>query len=117
MGHVDASGVIQLKGRTACEINTANELVATELTFGGIFAEFSVEQTVALLSCFTFDEKGRGDETNPGSGLRPGKYRAGGLYFCVRRFKVKTNKQMMIITFLRTPSETSSMRTTMLFLP
>ncbi|GMH55832.1 hypothetical protein TrST_g2438 [Triparma strigata] len=71
MGHVDASGVIQLKGRTACEINTANELVATELTFGGIFAEFSVEQTVALLSCFTFDEKGRGDETNPGSGLRP----------------------------------------------
>ena len=49
MSHVDASGVIQLKGRTACEINTANELVVTELTFGGAFAEFTVEQTVALL--------------------------------------------------------------------
>ena len=49
MSHVDASGVIQLKGRTACEINTANELIVTELTFGGAFAEFTVEQTVALL--------------------------------------------------------------------
>ena len=92
MGHVDASGVIQLKGRTACEINTANELVATELTFGGIFAEFSVEQTVALLSCFTFDEKGRGDETNPGSGLRPGKYRAGVFVFLCASLQSK-NKQ------------------------
>ena len=35
MKHVDESGVVQLKGRTACEINTANELVVTELTFGG----------------------------------------------------------------------------------
>ena len=71
MGHVDGQGVIQLKGRTACEINTANELVATELTFGGIFNEFTVEQTVALLSCFTFDEKSKQDSGDPGKGLRP----------------------------------------------
>jgi ATP-dependent RNA helicase DOB1 len=30
--HVDDHGVIHLKGRTACEINTANELVATEVS-------------------------------------------------------------------------------------
>ncbi|GMI37979.1 hypothetical protein TrRE_jg13434 [Triparma retinervis] len=71
MGHVDSSGVVQLKGRTACEINTANELVATELTFGGIFAEFSVEQIVALLSCFTFDEKSKDNDGDPAKGLRP----------------------------------------------
>ena len=73
MGHVDSSGVVQLKGRTACEINTANELVATELTFGGIFAEFSVEQIVALLSCFTFDEKSKDNDGDPAKGLRPGE--------------------------------------------
>ena len=71
MEHVTAEGVIQLKGRTACEINTANELVATELTFGGVFNEFSVEQTVALLSCFTFDEKSKADSGDPTKGLRP----------------------------------------------
>jgi ATP-dependent RNA helicase DOB1 len=37
LGHVDASGVIQMKGRTACEINTANELVVVELIFTGVF--------------------------------------------------------------------------------
>ena len=78
MGHVDSSGVVQLKGRTACEINTANELVATELTFGGIFAEFSVEQTVALLSCFTFDEKSKDNNGDPAKGLRPGEKARGG---------------------------------------
>jgi ATP-dependent RNA helicase DOB1 len=72
MGHVDGLGVIQLKGRTACEINTANELVATELTFSGVFNEFSTEQIVALLSCFTFDEKSKGSEgEDPAKGLRP----------------------------------------------
>ena len=73
MGHVDGTGVVQLKGRTACEINTANDLVVTELTFGGTFAELSVEQTVALLSCFTFDEKVKEDTGDPAKGLRPGE--------------------------------------------
>lgn len=31
LGHVDANGVIQTKGRTACEINTADELVVVEV--------------------------------------------------------------------------------------
>jgi ATP-dependent RNA helicase DOB1 len=44
LGHVDANGVIQTKGRTACEINTADELVVVELMFTGVFNDLSVEQ-------------------------------------------------------------------------
>jgi ATP-dependent RNA helicase DOB1 len=56
LGHVDANGVIQTKGRTACEINTADELLVTELIFTGVFKSLTVEQSVALLSCLTFGE-------------------------------------------------------------
>jgi len=68
--HVDLNGVIQTKGRTACEINTANELVVVELVFSGVFAELSVEQSCALLSCMTFDEKKKGDDDDPSKGLK-----------------------------------------------
>ena len=57
LGHVDANGVIQTKGRTACEINTTDELVVVEMMFAGVFNDISVEQAVALLSCMTYDEK------------------------------------------------------------
>jgi len=56
LGHVDGNGVIQTKGRTACEINTADELVVTELIFTGVFKSLTVEQSVALLSSLTFGE-------------------------------------------------------------
>ncbi|PRP82873.1 hypothetical protein PROFUN_04736 [Planoprotostelium fungivorum] len=49
--------IIETKGRVACEINAADELVITELIFGGTFNDLTVEQTVALLSCFSFGEK------------------------------------------------------------
>ena len=64
LGHVDAHGVIQTKGRTACEINTANELVVVELMFSGVLNDLSVEQCVALLSCLIFDEKKGDDDGN-----------------------------------------------------
>lgn len=51
LGHCDSDGVIQLKGRVACEINTCDELVVTELIFSGAFTELSPEQSAALLSC------------------------------------------------------------------
>ncbi len=69
LGHVDANGVIQTKGRTACEINTANELVVVELMFLGVFNDLSVEQCMALLSCLTFDERNSGDD-EPTKGLK-----------------------------------------------
>ena len=69
LGHVDGSGVIQTKGRTACEINTANELVVVELVFAGVFNDLTVEQSVALLSCLIFDERMK-DEDDPAKGLK-----------------------------------------------
>jgi ATP-dependent RNA helicase DOB1 len=46
-----------MKGRVACEISSGDELLLTELMFHGVFNDLSVEQSVALLSCFVFDEK------------------------------------------------------------
>lgn len=66
LGHVDANGVIQTKGRTACEINTANELVVVEMMFSGAFNDISVEQCVALLSCLTYDEVNKKDGNDDG---------------------------------------------------
>jgi ATP-dependent RNA helicase DOB1 len=68
LGHVDSNGVIQTKGRTACEINTADELIVTELIFTGVFKSLTVEQCVALLSCLTFGEPVNDDD--PVSGLK-----------------------------------------------
>jgi ATP-dependent RNA helicase DOB1 len=69
LGHVDGNGVIQTKGRTACEINTANELVVTELIFTGVFKSLAVEQCVALLSVMAFDERNK-DDDDPTKGLK-----------------------------------------------
>jgi ATP-dependent RNA helicase DOB1 len=69
LGHVDGKGVIQTKGRTACEINTANELVVVELIFAGVFNDLTVEQCVALLSCMTYDERNK-DDDDPTKGLK-----------------------------------------------
>ena len=77
LGHVDANGVIQMKGRTACEINTAMELVVVEMVFSGLFNDLSVEQSVAVLSCLTFDERNK-DEGDPAEGLK--SYLSGPFY-------------------------------------
>lgn len=66
LGHVDANGVIQTKGRTACEINTADELVVTELIFTGVFKSLTVEQSVALLSAMTYGAPIKDDEPTKG---------------------------------------------------
>ncbi|CAM9166887.1 unnamed protein product [Scytosiphon promiscuus] len=63
LGHCDSDGVIQLKGRVACEINTCDELVVTELIFSGAFTELTPEQSAAILSCMVHQAKT--DETAP----------------------------------------------------
>ncbi len=55
--HTNASNVIDVKGRVACEISTCDELLATELMFNGVFNDLTVEQTVALCSCLIYNEK------------------------------------------------------------
>ncbi|KAH9920208.1 antiviral helicase [Epithele typhae] len=54
---IDDNSTVLLKGRVACEINSANELVLTELILENTFAAYEPEEVVALLSCFLFQEK------------------------------------------------------------
>jgi DSHCT (NUC185) domain len=54
----DAPGALSRSpGRVACEIQSADELVLTELIFDGIFNEMTPEAIVALLSVFVWSEK------------------------------------------------------------
>lgn len=62
---VGGEGVIQRKGRTACEISTADELLVTEMIFNGQFNDLSVNETVALISCLINTEKKKEGEAPP----------------------------------------------------
>lgn len=48
---------MELKGKVACEISSANELTLSELMFNGVFKDIKVEEIIALLSCFVWQEK------------------------------------------------------------
>jgi ATP-dependent RNA helicase DOB1 len=57
LGYCTASDVIEVKGRIACELSSADELLLTEMVFNGLFNSLSAEQSAAILSCFVFDER------------------------------------------------------------
>ncbi|KAK6915835.1 rRNA-processing arch domain, partial [Dillenia turbinata] len=57
LGYVTSDDVVELKGKVACEISSADELTLTELMFNGVLKDIKVEEMVALLSCFVWQEK------------------------------------------------------------
>ena len=57
LGFTTADDVVEMKGRVACEISSGDELLLTEMMFGGTFNPLSPEHCAALLSCFAFQEK------------------------------------------------------------
>ncbi|KAG2149531.1 ATP-dependent RNA helicase [Suillus cothurnatus] len=57
LNFINENSTVQLKGRVACEVNSANELVLTELILENTLANYEPEEVVALLSCFVFQEK------------------------------------------------------------
>eukprot|EP00252_Welwitschia_mirabilis_P012037 TRINITY_DN2676_c0_g1_i1.p1 TRINITY_DN2676_c0_g1~~TRINITY_DN2676_c0_g1_i1.p1 ORF type:complete len:884 (-),score=205.74 TRINITY_DN2676_c0_g1_i1:262-2913(-) len=57
LGYITSDDVVELKGKVACELSSADELTLTELVFSGIFKEITIEQMTALLSCFVWQEK------------------------------------------------------------
>jgi ATP-dependent RNA helicase DOB1 len=59
LGFTSKDDVIEVKGRVACEINAADELVLTELIFTGYFTDLTPQQIAAVLSTFVFGEKVR----------------------------------------------------------
>lgn len=61
LGYCNEQDVIDTKGRVACEIDTGDELVLTELLFNGVFNDLTVAQIVALCSCFVVTENVKED--------------------------------------------------------
>ncbi|CAL53584.1 Helicase, C-terminal [Ostreococcus tauri] len=59
LGHTSAEGVVQTKGRVACELASVDELVTAELIFNGTFKEVDVDMLVALVSCLVWRERSR----------------------------------------------------------
>ncbi|KAL5813687.1 hypothetical protein ACOSQ4_024328 [Xanthoceras sorbifolium] len=64
LGYVTSDDVVELKGKVACEISSADELTLTELMFNGVLKDLKVEEMVSLLSCFVWQEKLQ-DATKP----------------------------------------------------
>jgi ATP-dependent RNA helicase DOB1 len=62
LDHLDADLVLKLKGRAACWVDTADELLVTELMFNGAFQKMDHHQLVALCSCFVPVEKSKENE-------------------------------------------------------
>eukprot|EP00111_Clytia_hemisphaerica_P011285 TCONS_00033042-protein len=58
LGYATPGDVIELKGRVACEISSADELLLTEMIFNGVFNDLTADQITAIMSCFVFQEKG-----------------------------------------------------------
>ncbi|KAK3182999.1 hypothetical protein Dsin_030285 [Dipteronia sinensis] len=54
--YVTSDDVVELKGKVACEISSAEELTLTELMFNGVLKDLMVEELVSLLSCFVWQE-------------------------------------------------------------
>ncbi|KAK2987010.1 hypothetical protein RJ640_024908 [Escallonia rubra] len=57
LGYASSDDVVELKGKVACEISSADELTLTELMFNGVLKEIKVEEMISLLSCFVWQEK------------------------------------------------------------
>ncbi|CAA0833585.1 RNA helicase- ATP-dependent- SK12/DOB1 protein [Striga hermonthica] len=57
LGYITSDDVVELKGKVACEISSADELTLTELMFSGLLKDIKVEEMISLLSCFVWQEK------------------------------------------------------------
>ena len=57
LGYIDKNDVVCLKGRVACEVNTCEELIVTELILQGVLNEMEPAEIVAALSALVFQEK------------------------------------------------------------
>lgn len=62
LGYIDEERTVQLKGRVACEINTCDELILTELVFDNVLSTLSPEEIVAILSSLIFQERNAADD-------------------------------------------------------
>lgn len=57
LGYVDANETVCVKGRVACEVNTCEEIIITEMVFEGLLNDLEPEEIVAVLSALVYQER------------------------------------------------------------
>ena len=65
--YVDNLQIVKIKGRVACEIQSCDELVATEMVFRGMLTSLSPAEAIALVSSLVFQDKTYGEADVPDS--------------------------------------------------
>jgi antiviral helicase SKI2 len=56
-GYIDELLLVKMKGRVACEIQSCDELLATEMIFRGMLSSLKPEEAIALISSLVFQDK------------------------------------------------------------
>lgn len=59
LDYVDKDDAVLLKGRVACEMNTCDELLASEMLFGNILEPLNPPEVAAILSALVFQVRRR----------------------------------------------------------
>jgi antiviral helicase SKI2 len=62
LGYLDENETVCVKGRVACEVNTCEELIVTEMVFEGILNDLEPTEIVAALSALVYQQKSDDDE-------------------------------------------------------
>ena len=57
LGYLDENEAVAIKGRVACEVNTCEELIVTEMVFEGILNDLDPTEIVAALSALVYQQK------------------------------------------------------------
>eukprot|EP01080_Neovahlkampfia_damariscottae_P012658 gene12658-6558_t len=57
LNYLDKDNTVLLKGRVACEINSCDELLVTEMIFENFFTSLEPEECVSILSCLICQDK------------------------------------------------------------
>jgi len=57
LNYIDENDTVKVKGRVACECNTCEELIVTEMVFEGLLNDLDPPEIVAALSALIFQEK------------------------------------------------------------
>jgi antiviral helicase SKI2 len=62
LGYLDECEAVAVKGRVACEVNTCEELIVTEMVFEGILNDLDPTEIVAALSALVYQQKSSDDD-------------------------------------------------------
>jgi hypothetical protein len=58
LGYINGEKVVQLKGRVACEVNTCDELLLTEIVFENVLEPLDPHEIAGLLSSLICQVRG-----------------------------------------------------------